>query len=432
MMQTLRTICLLLIAPLGALSAQSKLDSLRLPTLRDAAHMTDPRAAQLEILAAQSALRLRNIGAELRPALSIESEARYQSDVARIPVNLPGATIPQPPRHTYDARLVAQQRLYDPSAVPRRAVEHAQIAESQARVRAVLYSINESVNIAFFTALRSQAQAAELQTTVTDLEAQLSVAEARVKAGTALPSETNTIRAELLRRRQAVAEQTAVRHAAIAVLAELTGRQIDSATPLAAPDLAAKVPNTRVYQGLRNRPEYVQFELSRNVFRRMEQVRAAQDKPRISAFGRAGYGRPGLNPLSDRFDSYWLAGVQLQWTPWNWGTTQRDRQIIALQRDLTITEEQTFTNSLRRAFEQDLVSIDRLEAALIQDDEIIALRENILSETRARYAEAVITSAEYVDRQTDLLAARLSRATHGVELSQARAHLLTTLGIEVR
>ena len=206
MMRTLRTICLLLIAPLGALSAQSKLDSLRLPALRDAAQMTDPRAAQLGILAAQSALRLRNIGAEQRLALSIESEARYQSDVARIPVNLPGATIPQPPHHTYDARLVAQQRIYDPSAVPRRAVEHAQIAESQARVRAVLYSINESVNIAFFTALRSQAQAAELQTTVTDLEAQLSVAEARVKAGTALPSETNTIRAELLRRRQAVAE----------------------------------------------------------------------------------------------------------------------------------------------------------------------------------------------------------------------------------
>jgi outer membrane protein TolC len=87
---------------------------------------------------------------------------------------------------------------------------------------------------------------------------------------------------------------------------------------------------------------------------------------------------------------------------------------------------------LSRSVEGDLASIDSLNSALREDDQLIALRENILAETRARYSEAVITSADYIDRQTDLLAARLSRASHRVELAQARAHLLTTLGIEVR
>jgi len=152
----------------------------------------------------------------------------------------------------------------------------------------------------------------------------------------------------------------------------------------------------------------------------------------LSAFGRAGYGRPGLNPLSDRFDSYWLTGIQLQWSPWNWGVTNRERQINTLQRDIVTSEEKAFTAALRRGIEQDLASIDRLQVALTQDDEIIALREKIFTETRSRYAEAVIISADYVDRQTDVLAARLSRASHRVELAQARAHLLTTLGLEVR
>jgi len=44
----------------------------------------------------------------------------------------------------------------------------------------------------------------------------------------------------------------------------------------------------------------------------------------------------------------------------------------------------------------------------------------------------VITAAEYIDRETDLLNARIARATHRVQLAQARATYLTTLGLEVR
>ena len=418
--------------PINASRAQVTVDSLRLPALRSAALAQDPRATQLELLASQSALRLRDITADLRPALSFESQAQYQSDVASIPITLPGLRIPKPPHDTYDVHLSAQQRIYDPSMVSRHEVEHAQTAESQARVRTALYSIGETVNSAFFTALRSQGQISALRTTLTDIEAQLVVAEARVKAGTALQSESDALRAELLRRRQAMAEQEAARKAAIAILSDLVGQHLDTAAPLSIPDMSAEVAAARTSQSLRNRPEYEQFERSRDVLEHMDDALSAQNKPRLSAFGRAGYGRPGLNPLSDRFDNYWLTGVQLQWTPWNWGVTSRDRQISALQRDIVITEERAFTASLRRATEQDLASIDRLEGALAQDEEIIALREKILTETRARYAEAVITSAEYVDRQTDELAARLNRIAHRVELSQARAHLLSTLGIEVR
>jgi outer membrane protein TolC len=136
--------------------------------------------------------------------------------------------------------------------------------------------------------------------------------------------------------------------------------------------------------------------------------------------------------LSNKFQEYWLGGVQFQWTPWSWGAPSRDRQISALQRRIVETEERAFTDQLKRGIEQDLASIDRLEASLADDDQIIALRESILTETRSRYRESVITSAEYVDRQTDVLSARLSRAIHRVELAQARAHLLTTLGMEVR
>ena len=171
---------------------------------------------------------------------------------------------------------------------------------------------------------------------------------------------------------------------------------------------------------------------ARDLLAAQERARGARDAPRVSAFGRTGYGQPGLNPLNDSFDSYWLAGVQLQWSPWTWGTTNRDREVLALQRQIVSTEEAAFSASLRRQVALDFATIDRLDAALRADDEIVDLRERILTETRARFAEAAVTSAEYVDRQTDLLGATIARAAHRVELAQASERVLTTLGIEVR
>lgn len=409
-------------------------DSLRLGALQDTAVMRDPRGRELALLAEQSRLRQQNLAADRLPTLAAEGQAQYQSDVARIPITLPGGiSLPTPQHDTYDAHLAAGQNLYDPSVGARRAVEDAQLVESQARLRAELYPVRQSVSDAFFAALEAQAQISELQLTITDLEAQHRVAAARVHEGTALSSEEKALRAEILRRRQSLAEAGASRRAALAILSDLTGESYDSTTILGSTDLATRVARARdSLPVLRARPEYEQFARSRAVLEQQERARKAQDLPRVSAFGRAGYGRPGLNPLSTKFDSYWLTGVQFQWSPWTWGTGKRDREILALQRQIITAEEQQFTENLRRGVEQDLATIDRLDASVRDDDEIVALRESILAETRSRFNEGVVTSADYVDRQTDVLSARTARALHRVELAQARARFLNTLGIEAR
>ena len=421
----------LLVALVVPLAANAQGDSLRLSDVRAWTASNDPRRAQIELLASQSALRLQNINAEMLPAFSVDGLAQYQSDVAKINVTLPGVNLPTPKNDTYDARIGAQQRLYDPSIRPRQAIERAQLAESQARVRSAMYSLNESASSAFFIALRAQFQIDEIENTIKDLEAQLQVASSRIKAGTALPSEANTLRAEIMRRRQSVSEQRSARAAAIAILSDISGKTIDPQTVLAIPSGSDSLTRAAV-ASIRERPEYEQFARTREVLDATARARSAQEKPRISAFGRLGYGRPGLNPLNDRFDTYWLSGVQLQWTPWSWGSSARDRQVAELQRQIVTTEEEAFTQQVERAVEQDIASIDRLERALTEDDEIVALRESILTETRSRYRESVITSAEYVDRQTDVLSARVARALHRVELAQARTHLRTTLGMEIR
>jgi outer membrane protein TolC len=124
--------------------------------------------------------------------------------------------------------------------------------------------------------------------------------------------------------------------------------------------------------------------------------------------------------------------VQVQWSPWTWGSTDRDRQALEVQREIVATNESAFAETLRRGVQQSIATINRLDSALVLDAAIIALREAIDRESRVRLQEGAITAADYVDRNTDLLAARLARIQHRVEQSQARANLLTMLGVEIR
>lgn len=393
----------------------------------------DPRARQIDLLAAQSDLRLRNIAAENLPALTLNGQAQYQSTVAAIPVVLPGANIPRPPRDTYDASIAARQRIFDPSTGERRNIERAQLAESQARVRSTQFPLRQNVSDAFFQAIHLQSQRHEVETVIADLEAQLRVAGQRVREGAALPGEARMLEAELLRRRQTVSRIDASSNAALEILKDLTGTTIQSAASLAIPDGAAEVDDARRRIGaLRSRPEYEQFATARELNARQRAAIRARELPRVAAFARAGYGRPGLNPLASRFDEYWLAGVQLEWNPLRWGTTTRERQVLTLQQQIVDAEQSAFAEAVERATVRDLADIDRLQSALAEDARIVELREAVMRETRARYREGVITSAEYVDRQTDVLAARLGMTSHRIELAEARARFLTTLGLEVR
>ena len=420
----------------GPLLAQAAAatDSVTLGALQAAAVQRDPRGRQLEILAAQSALRQRSIAASQLPTLGVSAQGQYQSQVASLPVKLPGGVaVPIPPHATYDAHLDARESLFDPTLGRRREVERAQLAQSRAQVQSSLYALRQAVNDAFFSALQLRAQGAEVATGLTDLEAQLRVAAARVRQGAALPGDTALLAAELLRRRQSLAELDANRDAALQLLSELTGHSIESAERLALPELGDVVARARGASDTEGaRPEYAQFERTRALLSAQRAAAGARDLPRLSAFGRAGYGRPGLDPFSREFTSYWLGGVVVEWTPWSWGTTGRDREILALQQQAVTTEEAAFREGIERGTVRDLAAIDRLERALGEDDTIIALREQVLRETRLRFGEGVVTSAEYVDRQTDLVAARLARASHRVQLAQARASYLTTIGIEVR
>jgi outer membrane protein TolC len=416
----------------GAVAQTTGGDTLRLRDATVAAINTDPRQRQIALQASASELRLRNVLATRLPQITGNGQAQYQSAVTRIAVPIPGITIPSPSRDTYDAHINAQESIFDPTLSSRQSLERAQLAESQAGVRTTVFGRRQEVNDAFFAAATIEQRIDEIGLAITDLESRLKEAVTRFREGAALPSDTAVVAATLLQRRQDLYQARADRSAALARLSNLIGRPVTSTTTPVVPNLDVAVAQALGnLDRLKRRPEYEQFSATRERLTKQEQLDAAQDKPRVSAFGRLGYGRPGLNVLSSSFDTYWLAGVQVQWSPWNWGTTDRDRQALEIQREIVSTNEASFTESLHRGIQQAIATIAGLDSSLALDDQIVALRERIEAETRVKLNEGVVTTAEYSDRSTDVLNARLTRIQHRVQRAQAQANLLTTLGVEI-
>jgi outer membrane protein TolC len=433
-MRSLAVVLLLPALPGAAIAQEAAgagaVDTLQLAALHAAAIGHDPRAAQLSLQEATTALRLRTLGTERLPQLTVRSEATTQSDVPSVPITVPGMDVPTAPKDRYQATLDAEQLLYDGGVVGRRqALERARLLEEAQAIRVALYPLRERVNEAFFGALTLQARLEQLAVLADDLRARLTLVDARVRAGTALAGESDAIRAELLRASLDSAAVAADRRAALAVLGNLAGREISDAQVLALPDLDAAGPDAGV--GARARPEYALFAQRRQRLNREAAVAGAANRPRLSAFGQLGYGRPGLDLFAQDPETFGIAGVRVRWTPWDWRAARNEVEERRLQQRVVETEEAAFTERVTRDVQADVENVVRLEAALRVDDELVGLRERIERQARSQLDNGVATAADYVERRNDVFEARVARQLHRIELARARARYLTTLGIEL-
>lgn len=426
----IRALLVVACAVLGAarLPAQTG-DTLTLGQVIEASGRQDPRAAQVALERARSALRLERIGADRLPSLRVSGQAQHQSEVTSLAgsgsPDLP-FPLPTPSRDTYDARVEVRQPIFDPTIPSRRAAEHAGRAEAEAQIEAILHALRAEAIEAFFAAALMAARADAVEATLQELEAARVLAAARVREGTALPSEEATLRAELLRRRQDADEARAERAAALRIVSELTGIAADTNAVLHVADVGgSELPDSVA------RPELALFARRQERLALQERAVAASDRPRLAAFGRAGYGRPGLNLLGDEFGSWWLGGIQLEWSPRLWGSEGRERELLRIESEIVATEAAAFRAAVARSAARDAAAFARLAATIAVDDEIVGLRESVERETRLRFDEGVVTSAELVDRSTDVLAARIARATHRIELARARARYRNLMGLEV-
>jgi outer membrane protein TolC len=404
-------------------------DTVRLAELHRRAIERDPRGRQLELHREAAELRLRNLEAARLPQFRLRVEASRQSDVARLPLRLPGVTIADPPRSRYESALQTDWLVYDGGALSgRAAVERAELLAAEAELAATLHPLRTEVSESYFATALYQERLREADALRVDLGVRLDEARAQVRAGWALPGDTAALLAELLRVDQQRGELVAGFRAAAAVLGSLSGVDVGAATTLLVPDLSAAYDAARSRPAHAGHPQHAVFEARRERLARQAEAAEARLRPQLSVFGYLAYGRPGQRMFTDELHAYWLGGARLQWAPWDWRTTERERAVVQLQRAVLATEAAAFEEQLARQAHRPEETVERLRAALALDARIVALREQVERQARAQLDERAITPAAYVAARLELQDARASLLRHRIELARAQAEYLTLFG----
>lgn len=419
----MRSFPLLLFGLLVALRGHAQEQYLSLDSAWQYARQYYPMLQQKQVVDETTALQLRNLNTNYLPQVEMNGKATYQSDVVTIPIKLPNVNIPTLPKDQYNVELMVKQTIWDGGVTAgQRGVQLAQQKAEQQRVEVEMYKLRQQVMQVYFNALLWEENITARQQMLAEVKQRMERLQAGVDNGTVLASQVDILRAELLKTEQQVYEAQTGKRAALQMLALLTGRDIRD-------DVQLRLPPAQPEQGgdLR-RPELQLYRYQADVLQEQGRLTNTKTLPKISAFAQGGYGRPGLNMLDNKFDFYYIGGLRLNWTLWNWRSNRTEKAILQQQERTMALQSETFTLQTRTQLLQQSAEINNLAAALEKDKEIVSLRKGIRNVSAAQLDNGVMTVHDYL---TDLHAetqAVIAEKTHRIQWVYATLNYQVTKG----
>lgn len=374
-----------------------------------------PLAKQNLILANQLEVQTEAFNKDKLPKVSLNAQATYQSEVTRVPFSLPNATIEPLNKDQYRATLDVNQLIYNGNIIEAQTnLKTAQTKTQQQQVKVSLYQLKNLVNQYYFGILLLQKKQELITAKKTLLQQKIKEIQAAVKFGAVLPSSEQVIQAEIIKINQ---QSNDIRYEKLKLfnhLNKLTDSNFNEDTEL--------VENITILNVEGNRPEYELFELQNQQIEANKNLISKSNAPKINAFAQGGYGNPALNMLNNSFETFYMAGVRLNWTLFDWNKTKKEKEALEISKQLIETEKETFEVNLNSQLQEVNLEMERIEQQIVSDAEIIQLREKIVRSAEAQMKNGVITSSDYLSEVTQLFETKINEQTHKVQLELAKAN----------
>lgn len=405
-----------------ATSIVSAQKSFELEELRTAAQRTHPSARTIDLIDRETDLKLDNLAAKHYPELSLYGMARYQSDVTEInlgidlPPSMGTLDMPTMPNDRYQIGINATQTIWDGGVVAAsKKLERAEALAAKSSVETNLYSLREKVDRAFFGAIVARKQIERLKLAKADLDGQLQSVRSGVKNGVLLESQAEILEANALKIEQSIDEVRAAEKIALAALSELTGESVGLESELI-------LPNSEIdlSEDPRNRPEFEEFRLEKEISEEAGDLVAAKYMPKIYVYGKGFYGKPGLDMFGDEFKPFYEVGLQFGWNFWTWGVESREKQALQVRSEMIDVSEDAFSKQMRIELGRAKETVSKIERAIEKDEKIISLRKKIVEESKSKLSNGTITSSEYVLEFNALTAAEIELEIRKIQLIQAK------------
>lgn len=394
-----------------ALSAQQTL------TLEDCYNRAEqhyPLAAQTQLLAQKSSHEIAAINKSKLPRIDLNAQSTYQSEVIGLPMSLPG--VESLNKDQYRATLDVNQLIYNGGLISiNTQLKETQTKNNQQQVAVQLYHLKNRINHYYFSLLLLQEKKALLQSKKEVLNTKILEVKSGVKNGALLPASELVLEAELTKIRQQDIELDFERIKMLQSLSELTFTELNQETILTQPHATPTGINGK-------RPELALYDLQNEQIEIAKRILTKSSLPKISVFGQAGYGNPGLNMLDNSFQSFYMLGLRANWNVFDWGKNKKDKIALDITKEIIQSEKETFEMNTKIELQQMNNEIRKITQLLASDLEMIQTREKIVQSSDIQMKNGVITTAEYLSEFINLFEAKNTLKTHEVQLSLAKSN----------
>ncbi|GAB3315490.1 TolC family protein [Larkinella ripae] len=385
----------------------------------------DPLSRQRELVQQTGALTLASLDKNRRlPQLGVNGQASWQSEVTKLPIELPGVPIPQLSKDQYKLTADLSYTLFDGNQTAlQKQVQRASTAVSLQQVAVEQNRLKDQVNAYFLNILLTDENTRLARIRLDELQNRLTKAEAGVKFGTVATVGVDVLRAEVLNTEQQLGQLAVTRRGLRDQLAILTGLTVTDSTRLAVDESPAVVANLPL-----NRPEQKLFETQRTLLDEQLKLTNNRLQPRLSAFAQGGAGRPALNFLNNDFRGFFIGGLRLSWILSAAYTLRNDRTILALNREQVVVQQKVFDRNLSLQLRQQQTEIDRISALLEKDREISGLRSKIRQTAGVQLDNGTLAARDYTTELNAESQALLNQKTHELQLLLAKVQYRTLTG----
>lgn len=371
-----------------------------------------PLIKQYRLIEQSEQFNLSNAGKGYLPQFSLNAKATYQSDVTKLPIDIPisGLVIPTLNKDQYQVVAEVNQTVWDGGVIrSNKDVLKAKARTEIGQVETDLYTLNQRINDLFFGILLQNELLRQNVILQNDFRANIDRIKAMITNGVANQSDLESMTVELLNAHQKEIELQAARKGYIQVLSALTGQPIGETSTLVIPvvqnDLSLEI----------HRPELDLFNQQIQLVKMQDKQISAGIMPRIGLFMQGGYGRPRLNMLSDDFDAFYIGGIRLSWNLGKLYTLKNDRRKLETDCKTIDVQRETFLFNTRMQLTQQHTEIEKINKLIQTDAKIVALRTSIKKSAEVKLINGVISVTDLIHEINAEDLSRQTEASHRIQ-----------------
>lgn len=349
------------------------------------------------------------------PQVDLNAQATYQSDVTAVSIPFPNINIPTPEKDQYKATLDIKQLIWDGGFIGKeKGVRKIENNIEKQKISIDLFKLKERIAQIYFRILLTDESVNLTKMMIEDLNTRLKTIESGIKNGVTLQSSADRLKVEILRQQQRITELQTDRNTNITALNTLLGTNYSSDAKLIIPEIAITITNIQL------RPELQLYELQQQQFSAKIKSVSTKNMPKLSAFAQGGYGRPGLNMFDPDFQFFYIAGLRLNWSLWNWNNGSNEKKIYSIGGQLVDKQKEIFTRNTNLQLQQQQAEMTKAETLLKTDDEIITIQTSLKVTASKQFENGILSANDYLNELNAEIISKLNKKVHEIQLVMSK------------